>query len=171
MTALSKSNEWKSPAKVYQPLNERYAFTLDAAAAHWNAQCPRYFTRRDNALKLRWSGRVWLNPPYSRGSLAAWMGKARSETLLRRVELVCCLVPAYTGESWWHQHVESSAGRLLSVDLDLDAMGATTIVRWEHLTVSTTRLRGRLRFRERNGKTGGARFSSAVVVFSSGVKA
>src|SRR4051812_5211986 len=112
---LSLSDEYRTPARVFVPLHVRYRFTRDVAAARWNAKLPTYWTKRDNALRRRWSGRNWMNPPYSRGNLARWMGYARTEVIRHSAELVGCLVPAYTSEGWWHDAVEAPAGRLLRV--------------------------------------------------------
>lgn len=161
----SESDEWSTPKALFDALRARHDFTLDAAAAAWNAKCAAYLDQRANALRRPWRGRVWLNPPYGRGQLARWMAKARQEVLARRAELVGCLVPAYTCESWWQDNVEAPAGRLLRADHRLDELGATTVLEWEELTVEWTRLRGRVRFREQNGKTGSAPFSSAFVLF------
>jgi phage N-6-adenine-methyltransferase len=166
MGALSLSNEYRSPERIVSYCDARWGpFTLDVAAASWNAQALRYFTKRQNGLRQAWSGRVWMNPPYSRGQLDVWMAKARQEVLERRVELVCCLVPAYTAEGWWHDSVERPAGELRRVEHQVDEVGAWTTYAWHYLRVTVGRLRGRLRHREQRGTMGTARFSSAVVVF------
>jgi hypothetical protein len=166
MSKASNSNEWATGAKLFAKLDERYRFNVDAAAAPWNAKCPVYWTKRDNALKRTWYGRVFLNPPYSRGNLARFMAKARAEVLSRRAELVGCLVPGHTAEAWYHDHVEAPHGELVCAEHHVDELGATTILDWSGgLMVSITRLRGRQKFRERSGKTGSARFPSIFVVF------
>jgi len=80
-------------------------FTLDVAAAHHNAKCPRYFTRADDGLVQSWAGeRVWCNPPYS--NLAAWTEKAWRE-MGRDCRGIVMLLPANRCEQpWWQRWVE-----------------------------------------------------------------
>ena len=52
---------------LWLEVHSRWGCTIDAAAIPANAMLPRFWTRKDNALKQRWVGeRVWCNPPYSR---------------------------------------------------------------------------------------------------------
>lgn len=88
----------------FEPLSARFGgFTLDVAAALHNAKCPEYYTREDDGLVQRWSGRVWCNPPYS--DLASWVTKAWAE--LPNCEIIVMLVPANrTEQRWWQERVE-----------------------------------------------------------------
>jgi phage N-6-adenine-methyltransferase len=90
--------------ELFDPLHERFRFTLDVAAAPHNAKCERYFTRDDDGLVQSWAGeRVWCNPPYS--DLRAWTGKAWDE--YRAARLIVMLVPANrTEQGWWQDHIE-----------------------------------------------------------------
>lgn len=90
--------------EVFDPLNERFGFTLDAAASERNAKCPRFFSIDDDGLTQSWSGeRVWCNPPFS--NLAAWVEKAWWE--FRGGALVVLLMPANrTEQTWWQEMVE-----------------------------------------------------------------
>ncbi len=166
-TAVSMSNEWSTADKTFQAFNRiDGGYTLDVAASAWNAKCPRYFDRKQNGLKQSWRGhRAFMNPPYSRGQLDAWMAYAREQVESNGCELVRALVPAYTSEGWWHAHVERPAGALLKSFNWIDALCAHRLMRYRKLDVVVTYLRGRQRFRERSGKTGSARFASAGVLF------
>lgn len=45
-TLLAKSDEWRTPARIFQYANARYGpFLLDAAAARWNHQCAKYCSK------------------------------------------------------------------------------------------------------------------------------
>jgi phage N-6-adenine-methyltransferase len=92
----------QTPPELFDPLHERFAFTLDACALPHNAKLERYFTPEHDGLKRSWKGeRVWCNPPYS--DLAPWVQKARESD----AELVVMLVPANrTEQRWWQDHVE-----------------------------------------------------------------
>lgn len=172
MNALSLSDEWSTPADLFAALRALYGpFHVDVASSDANAKCANHFTKRDSALERSWRvkgqhTRAWDNPPYSRGSLARWMEKARAEVLAHHVELVTNLVPHYTAECWWQRHVEGAAGKRLLTSSGDTNLGPRTQVCWESLTVEVLRLRGRVRFIEASGRTGAARYSSAVVTFA-----
>lgn len=91
-----------TPPEVFEPLNERFGFTLDAAALPHNAKLPRFFTPEDDGLVQSWEGeRVWCNPPYS--DLEPWLIKAWES----KADLVVMLVPANRCEQcWWQRWVE-----------------------------------------------------------------
>lgn len=166
-TSLSSSDEWATPPELFGAASALWGpFTLDAAAAEWNSKCESFIGRAGNALAREWDGRVWLNPPYSRGQLDAFMGKARGEVVAGRAQLVTCLVPGHTAEGWWHRHVETPAGDVLGVGHEVTLLGPRTQVRFVSLWVETLRLRGRVRFVEAGGATGPARFPSVLVVFA-----
>jgi hypothetical protein len=53
-------DDMATPPEIFDPLNERFGFTLDVAASAHNAKCPRYFTLEDDGLTQLWAReRVW----------------------------------------------------------------------------------------------------------------
>lgn len=88
--------------ETFEPLHERFGFTIDVAAAPHNAKLPRYFTIAQDGLAQSWAGeRVWCNPPYS--DLSPWLEKAWEE----HAEVIVFLVPANrTEQGWWQDYVE-----------------------------------------------------------------
>ncbi len=94
----------KTTPEVFDPLHERFRFTIDVAASRDNALLPRYFTAEDDGLAQSWFGeRVWCNPPYS--SIEPWVAKAWDEQC--DAELVVMLLPANrTEQGWWQRLVE-----------------------------------------------------------------
>lgn len=98
-----------SPA-VFDPLHERFRFTLDVAAAAHNTKCEDFYSIEDDGLLQMWEGRVFCNPPYS--DIGAWVRKAWAEWDARRswtdpLELIVMLLPANrTEQGWWQDHVE-----------------------------------------------------------------
>lgn len=90
------------PPEDFAPLQERFEFTIDAAAAVHNAKLPRFWTIDDDGLERDWSGeRVYCNPPYS--SIEPWVEKAH----VSGAELVVMLLPANrTEQGWWQRQVE-----------------------------------------------------------------
>lgn len=91
----------------FEPLHERFRFTIDAAAAPHNARLPRFWTEDDDALSQSWAGeRVWCNPPYS--NIRPWVEKAWKEwTAPDRPRLIVMLLPANRCEqAWWQELIE-----------------------------------------------------------------
>ena len=50
----SDKNYWETPQEFFDRLNEKYHFTLDAAASHNNHKVDKYFTAEDDGLKQNW---------------------------------------------------------------------------------------------------------------------
>lgn len=93
--------------EVFEPLHDRFGFSIDVAALPHNAKLPRYFSPEDDGLAQPWvAERVWCNPPYS--SIEPWLVKAWYEwSQPGGVELIVMLLPANrTEQGWWQRHVE-----------------------------------------------------------------
>lgn len=99
-----KVDDRATSPEVFDPLNDRFRFTVDVAASAHNAKLPRYYTTAENGLKQPWTGeRVWCNPPYS--NIRPWVQNAWAE--VERAELIVMLVPANrTEQVWWQELVE-----------------------------------------------------------------
>lgn len=95
----SRSDEWETPAPLFNALHAEFSFTLDAACRKETAKCSAYYTKEDDALGLAWSGVVWLNPPYSRGLQSQFIRKARESA--RAGATVVCLIPARPDTALW----------------------------------------------------------------------
>jgi phage N-6-adenine-methyltransferase len=94
-----------TPAWLFDAYNERFGFTLDAAANAANAKTQAYFDLVSDGLSQPWAPhRVWCNPPYS--NLAAWVAKAHAE-LDAGCPVIVMLLPANrTEQVWWQEHIE-----------------------------------------------------------------
>jgi phage N-6-adenine-methyltransferase len=96
-------DDWRTPASLFDALDDEFGFTLDAAATQQSAKARRYYTPQDDALTIPWGGRgevIWLNPPYGRG-VERWVGKAYTESRLGAVVVV--LLFSRTDTKWWHE--------------------------------------------------------------------
>jgi hypothetical protein len=95
--AAGETDEWYTPAYIFDALGER--FDLDVAAP---PEGPRHVPAErwysDLALVLPWDGFVWMNPPFGHQSTKrAWLGKffAHGNGI--------ALVPDRTSAPWWQE--------------------------------------------------------------------
>lgn len=61
------NDDWYTPKWVFDTMNIR--FDIDVAAPPGGIQwipADRHFTIEDDGLNQEWSGRVWMNPPFSK---------------------------------------------------------------------------------------------------------
>lgn len=99
----SKSDEWSTPNKIYDDLNNEFNFNLDPCSSEVNHKCENYFTIEDDGLSKNWGGyRVFCNPPYS--NIAAWVKKAWQESTKDNT-LVVLLIPARTDTKYFHEYI------------------------------------------------------------------
>ena len=67
MDVIDKPNdEWYTPPEVFKTMD--LDFDIDVCAPTGGIEwipCKQYYTKADNSLVQPWTGRVWMNPPYS----------------------------------------------------------------------------------------------------------
>lgn len=99
----------RTPVKLYGWANKRWGpFGLDPAADRHNSKCKRFFTAKQNGLKQKWRGRVWLNPPWD--DIEPWVRKAYDAVFLdKTATLVCMLLPTRTGQPWYQDWIKPYA--------------------------------------------------------------
>ena len=117
----SACDEWSTPDDLFSELNNVFHFDLDACASAHNAKCGRFFSKEQDALRQRWAGTVWMNPPYGR-RIGAFMRKAFEESKLGAT--VVCLVPSRTDTAGWHKYARQ--GQIIFLQGRLRFGGATS---------------------------------------------
>jgi phage N-6-adenine-methyltransferase len=101
--------DWATPWPLFNLLNKRFEFTLDAAASPHNAKCARYFTEEQDGLRQSWANdAVFINPPYGRAT-PRWVEKAYRETFYGRCPLAVLLVVPRPDTAWWHEYVSKAS--------------------------------------------------------------
>lgn len=99
----SKSDEWSTPPRFFEEINEEFHFDLDPCSTDENHKCESYYTMADNGLEKDWSGnRVFCNPPYS--NIATWVEKCYREGCKDNT-LVVMLIPARTDTRYFHDYI------------------------------------------------------------------
>ena len=112
------SDEWGTPQRIFDKLNEEFSFSLDACASEWNAKCPRYYTEDDDGLMLPWETWTWCNPPYS--NIVDWYAKAAREATLGNSSVI--LTFARTDTKAFHEYAARASamvflrGRIKFID-------------------------------------------------------
>lgn len=102
----SNKDDWETPQKLYDALNEEYGFTLDPCASHENHKCEKYYTIEEDGLKQDWSGEVvFCNPPYGR-NIGEWVKKCSDES---KHATIVMLIPARTDTSYFHDYIYHKA--------------------------------------------------------------
>jgi len=100
----SVRQDWPTPQSLFDTINSRFNFTLDAAASAQNSKCSEYFTQKQNAIVQDWGSHVvWLNPPYGEKTgnrIQDWMKKSYDASL--KGAAVVMLIPARTNTNWFH---------------------------------------------------------------------
>ena len=102
----ANKEEWETPDILFEKLNSMFHFDLDPCATRKNAKCPDFFTKAQDGLLQNWSASghrsAFVNPPYSRGVVAEWLRKAKTERD-RGVRSVL-LVPSDPSTLWWWRY-------------------------------------------------------------------
>lgn len=101
-----ETDVWLSPLDIVRDLGP---FDLDPCGALVNGEpwptAARVITLPEDGLTAEWSGRVWLNPPYS--AVGDWMER------LAAYNQGTALIFARTETKVWHQHVWPHARGIL----------------------------------------------------------
>ena len=107
-SAAMQSDTWLTPPAIVSALGK---FDLDPCCPPvmpW-ATASRMLTERDDGLAAEWSGRVWLNPPYSREAVK-WLRKLAAHGC------GTALVFARTETSWFFETVWRAATAVLFLE-------------------------------------------------------
>ena len=97
---VKTSDDYYTPPEVFQTLD--LEFDLDVAAPPGGIPwipAKRYFTIEDDALSQPWTGRIWMNPPFSKPS--QWIDRFIEHG--NGVGLVCTSRARWFAQLWGSQ--------------------------------------------------------------------
>lgn len=92
----SQNDNWKTPAEVYNGLNEEFNFDFDP--------CPLNENPDFNGLTIEWGKSNFVNPPYS--DISNWCKKSYEEG--QKGKIVVMLIPSRTDTQYWHDYIMKS---------------------------------------------------------------
>lgn len=106
--SIGKKQEHFTPRFLWEPLGR---FATDAATGDWRPWtigAVRNLTPRENSLAMDWSGfgRTWLNPPFDRRVIGAFVAKMCEHNF------GTMLIHVRTETAWWRQMNGVAAGFL-----------------------------------------------------------
>lgn len=105
VSANSGENEWYTPPEIIEAARDVMgSIDLDPAScetAQSNVYAKRFYTADDDGLSKKWTGNVWLNPPYSKDLIGQFAAKVVAES--SRIEQAIVLVNNATDTAWFHE--------------------------------------------------------------------
>ena len=98
------TTEWYTPGWIIEFARRAMGgIDLDPAScaeANGVVGAEQFYTTEDNGLVQPWHGRVWLNPPYSRGLVGRWVDKLLEEYRAGHVTAAVMLTNNCTETQW-----------------------------------------------------------------------
>jgi len=105
--------EWYTPKEYIEAVRDVLGeIDLDAASsdkAQETVNAKRYFSHENSGLDHEWHGRVWLNPPYSKGLMPRFVAKMCEEYEAGRITAGIMLTHNSTDSTWFHDAARCSA--------------------------------------------------------------
>lgn len=93
----SASDHWATPKCVYDDLDREFSFTFDP--------CPLMSV--EDGAKIRWHGRVFCNPPYSR--IDEFLRRGLFHLAKGDADILVFLIPSRTDTAWFHDYCLKAA--------------------------------------------------------------
>ena len=92
------SDEWGTPAYIFDPLNKEFGFNLDVCATATNTKVPLFYSLELDSVQRPWAPMTcWCNPPYS--NPMPLIKKAYSEA--EKGATVVMLLRSDPSTRWW----------------------------------------------------------------------
>lgn len=106
------SYEWYTPADHVEAARELMGgIDLDPAScieAQANVKASVYYTKETDGLAQKWTGRVWMNPPYCMPEIDKFTGRIIEEYKAGKVAQAVVLTNNSTDTAWFHRLLEQS---------------------------------------------------------------
>lgn len=123
---LEHKDDWKTPAKIYEQLNNEFNFDFDP--------CPyKHDITQWDGLQVDWGDSNFVNPPYSRKLKEAFVEKAVIEKLKGKTSVL--LLPVSTSTTLFHDVIKPNASEIRFVRGRIKFEGVNT--KGEYVTDKT----------------------------------
>jgi ParB family chromosome partitioning protein len=113
----SGENEWYTPKGFVDSARSAMGgIDVDPAScaiANQTVKATQFFTKEDDGLAKKWSGRVWLNPPYAQPLISQFCEAVSDKFDSGEIEQACVLVNNATETAWFQRLVESASALCL----------------------------------------------------------
>lgn len=115
LSSFSGDNEWYTPARYVEMAREVMG-TIDTdpasnPTAQRTVRASTYYTEETNGLDKDWSGKVWMNPPYSNPEVQQFADKVISEYQSGRVTEAIVLTNN-SADTGWHRAMQDACTRM-----------------------------------------------------------
>ncbi len=101
------NEEWYTPEKYINMARAvMNGIDLDPASCEFAqkvVQASKFYTKEDDGLEQQWSGRVWINPPYSKGLIDKFVEKVCAEYQLGDVDEAVVMVHNSADTEWFRK--------------------------------------------------------------------
>jgi DNA N-6-adenine-methyltransferase (Dam) len=108
----SGENEWYTPPAFIEAARTAMGGIdcdpASSAIANQAVQASIYFDKESNGLVQRWSGNVWLNPPYAQPLISDFSAAVVSKYQQREILRACILVNNATETDWFQMILEAA---------------------------------------------------------------
>jgi phage N-6-adenine-methyltransferase len=109
--SLTGNDHWYTPEEFIERARRVMGgFDLDPASseiAQRRVRAANFFTEADDGLAQEWHGRIWLNPPYSKGLIDKFIAKLVAEYESGRTTEAILLVNNSTETKWFRTAADS----------------------------------------------------------------
>ena len=109
----SGNNEWYTPPKFIEAARVAMGgIDCDPASseiANQTVKAPTFYTAETNGLDQEWSGRVWLNPPYSQPLIRHFCEAVADRFMGGEISAACVLVNNGTETAWFQYMLTNGA--------------------------------------------------------------
>lgn len=114
----NERDNWATPPAVYQQICDHWALKPDidvCGRSAVNAKCPIVITPEMDALKIDWLDfaaennkppRFWMNPPYTREIMIAFIETAIDVANRDPRAYTIFLLPAFPDQAWYHDLIK-----------------------------------------------------------------
>lgn len=139
----SGENEWYTPrAYIVAARNTMGSIDLDPASsdlANQIIKADKYFTDKEDGLKQKWFGNVWMNPPYSQPLIDKFSEVITIKYIDKEIVQACILVNNATETEWFQ--------RMLNI------------------CTAICFIKGRVKFIDKNGNPHGTPLQGQVIIY------